>query len=119
MKKYRIRVFTLCAQKDSVMPSITPSFMANINIRANENLKKTSTQILKEMGLDMSTAITLFLQQVVITKSIPFPIKTINGFSALEEAELLKTQKQLQKAVKNGKAKLYKNAEDLSKDLLH
>ena len=119
MKKYRIRVFTLCAHKDSVRPSITPSFMANINIRANENLKKTSTQILKEMGLDMSTAITLFLQQVVITKSLPFPLKTINGFSALEEAELLKTKKHLQKAVKNGKAKLYQSAEDLSKDLLY
>lgn len=92
--------------------------MTTINIRADEQLKKNSTEILGEMGLDMSGAITLFLQQVVITKSIPFPIKTANGFSVAEEAQLLRDRKEMQEDIKSGKAKLYSSAEDLTLDLL-
>ena len=63
--------------------------MTTINIRTDEKRKKLATAILKEMGLDMSSAIQLFLQQVIITKSIPFPIRTVNGFTpAFEEAVL-------------------------------
>lgn len=93
--------------------------MTTINIRADEQLKKNSTEILNEMGLDMSGAITLFLQQVIITKSIPFPIKTANGFSIVEEARLLQERKKLQGDIKSGKAKLYSSAEDLTRDLLN
>lgn len=92
--------------------------MTTINIRTDEKLKKTSSTILEEMGLDMSGAITLFLQQVVITKSIPFPIKTANGFSHSEEAQLLRERKKMKEDIKRGKAKLYSSAEDLTEDLL-
>ena len=74
--------------------------MTTINIRADEKLKRNSSEILEEMGLDMSGAITLFLQQVVITKSIPFPIKTANGFSPSEEAQLLRERKKMKEDVK-------------------
>ena len=92
--------------------------MTTINIRADAQLKKTSTEILGEMGLDMSGAITLFLQQVVITKSIPFPIKTSNGFSVAEEAQLLRERQKMKEDIKNGKVKLYSSAKDLTQDLL-
>ena len=92
--------------------------MTTINIRADEKLKRNSSEILEEMGLDMSGAITLFLQQVVITKSIPFPIKTANGFSPSEEAQLLRERKKMKEDVKKNKAKLYSSAEDLTEDLL-
>lgn len=92
--------------------------MTTINIRADEGLKRNSSEILEEMGLDMSGAITLFLQQVVITKSIPFSIKTANGFSPAEEAKLLRERKKMMEDIKKGKAKLYSSAEDLTRDLL-
>lgn len=92
--------------------------MTTINIRTDKNLKKVSKEILDEMGLDMSGAITLFLQQVVITKSIPFSIKSANGFSPSEEAQLLREKKKMKEAIKKDKVKLYASAEDLTRDLL-
>ncbi|MFA5792353.1 MAG: type II toxin-antitoxin system RelB/DinJ family antitoxin [Candidatus Gracilibacteria bacterium] len=92
--------------------------MTTINIRADEQLKKNSTEIFNEMGLDMSGAITLFLQQVVITESIPFPIKTANGFSKAEESLLVRERKKMIVDIKKGKTKLYSSAEDLTSDLL-
>ncbi|MBT4384566.1 type II toxin-antitoxin system RelB/DinJ family antitoxin [Candidatus Peregrinibacteria bacterium] len=92
--------------------------MTTINIRTDEKLKKKAQKTLKEMGLDMSGAIKLFLQQVVITKTIPFPIKTANGFTYEEGAKLLAEKKKLVADIKSGKAKLYSSAEELTSDLL-
>lgn len=92
--------------------------MTTINIRTDEKLKKDAKKTLNEMGLDMSGAIKLFLQQVVITKTIPFPIKTINGFTKEELEQLQNEKKQLIKSIKTGKAKLYSSAEELTNDLL-
>ena len=44
-------------------------------IRVDENLKKQSERILKELGLTMSGAMTIFLKQVVREKGIPFDLK--------------------------------------------
>ena len=70
-----------------------------INIRANKKLKDQSKKILAEMGLDMSSAIKLFLQQVVITKSIPFRIVTENGFTPEFEAGVLKASEEAARGV--------------------
>ena len=52
----------------------------NINIRADSELKAKAQIILNDLGLDMSTAINIFLKQVVYKESIPFeitrPLKT-------------------------------------------
>jgi addiction module RelB/DinJ family antitoxin len=47
---------------------------ANINIRTTSELKSRATQVLQSMGLDMSTAVNLFLTQVVYKNAIPFEI---------------------------------------------
>jgi DNA-damage-inducible protein J len=46
----------------------------NINIRTNAKLKAQANGILHRMGLDMSTAVNLFLTQVVNRNAIPFEI---------------------------------------------
>ena len=46
----------------------------NINIRTTNELKTNASQVLRNMGLDMSTAINLFLVQVVAKNAIPFEI---------------------------------------------
>lgn len=51
---------------------------AIINLRVNEDLKSQADQVLKGMGLTMSSAITMFLTQVVRTNSIPLELKAIN-----------------------------------------
>lgn len=92
--------------------------MTTINIRTNEKLKKDANKVFKEVGLDMSNAVKLFLHQVVITKTIPFQIRTENGFTVEEEQQILKDAEELEKDIKSGKAKFYKSAEALTKDLL-
>lgn len=45
------------------------------NISIDPKLKEESTKLLAEFGLDFSTAITLFLQQTLREKKIPFEIR--------------------------------------------
>ncbi len=46
----------------------------NINIRTDSELKVKAQAVLSELGLDMSTAINVFLTQVVYKNAIPFEI---------------------------------------------
>ena len=48
---------------------------ANINIRTDSELKAKAQSVLSDLGLDMSAAINIFLNQIVYTKAIPFEIK--------------------------------------------
>jgi DNA-damage-inducible protein J len=46
----------------------------NINIRTDSELKTKAQAVLADLGLDMSTAINVFLNQVVYEQAIPFEI---------------------------------------------
>lgn len=58
-----------------------------INLRVNEDLKSQADQVLKGMGLTMSSAITMFLTQVVRTNSIPLELKAINNRAPVKKIE--------------------------------
>lgn len=47
----------------------------NINFRIDENLKKDADQLFSDLGLTMSTAITMFLKSAISHNGIPFEIK--------------------------------------------
>jgi len=49
--------------------------MSQIAVRVDDKLKKDATEVFNDLGLDMSTAVKLFLKQSVLTKSIPFDVK--------------------------------------------
>lgn len=64
----------------------------NTNISIDANLKKDAVTLFSDFGLDLSTAITLFLQQSVREQRIPFEIKkevpnkeTIAAFNEYKE----------------------------------
>ena len=46
----------------------------NINIRTDSELKAKAQAILADLGLDMSTAINVYLTQIVYKQAIPFEI---------------------------------------------
>lgn len=46
----------------------------NVNISVDPELKKKATILFKDMGLDFSTAVTLFLRQTILAKKLPFEI---------------------------------------------
>lgn len=92
--------------------------MTTINIRTEEELKKSALKVFKEVGLDMSNAVKLFLHQVVITKTIPFQIRTVNGFTYEEEQKIIKDAEKLKRDLKAGKVKMFKTAEEMTKNIL-
>jgi len=47
----------------------------NLNIRIDSDLKKQSEEIFNELGLNMSTALTVFLRQTVRSRGIPFDMR--------------------------------------------
>lgn len=62
--------------------------MTQVNIRIADDIKANAEKALKEMGLNMSTAITLFLIKVGREKRIPFEINADPFYSPENIAEL-------------------------------
>lgn len=62
--------------------------MTNVTIRMDEGLKKQSEALFEEMGLTMTTAITLFIKAAVRENRIPFEIRVDPFFSARNQARL-------------------------------
>lgn len=68
-------------------------FMSTIQIRIKDETKESARKILEEVGLDMSSAIKLYLHQIVLHNGLPFRIVTENGLSPEEEGRILKAEK--------------------------
>ena len=62
--------------------------MTLVNFRIEEEVKNNAEQALKEMGLTMSAAITMFLVKVGRERRIPFEINADPFYSATNIAEL-------------------------------
>ncbi len=63
--------------------------MTVINIRTDEAVKAKAQDVLHELGLDLSTAINIYLRQIIKTKGIPFRVLTENGFTPDQEDAIL------------------------------
>lgn len=83
------------------------------NITIDEEVKRKSQVLLKEFGLDLSSAVNMFLRQMLREKAIPFEIKgeTFNDttLAAIKEVE------EMEKHPEN--VKTYRNTNKLVKDL--
>ncbi len=64
----------------------------NLNVRIDADLKKQAEEIFNELGLNMSTALTVFLRQTVRSNGIPFELKLDNPnaetLAAMEDVRL-------------------------------
>lgn len=69
--------------------------MSTIAVRVDDELKKEATLIFNELGLDMSTAVKLFLKQSVLTRSIPFELSLKDKECSDEELKQAKKDIQL------------------------
>lgn len=61
-----------------------------IRTRINSDLKEKATAILEDCGLNMSTALRLFVEQVVINEGLPFDVSRKPSprlLQAMREAE--------------------------------
>ena len=85
----------------------------NMSIRRDTELKKQADAMLSDMGLNMTTAMNMFLRQVVRQGRIPFEIAT-----DIPNSETLAAMKEVDDMI-NGKipAKKYTSTDELFKDL--
>ena len=85
----------------------------NMSIRMDTELKKQADAMLSEMGLNMTTAMNMFLRQVVRQGRIPFEIAT-----DIPNSETMAAMKEVDDMI-NGKspAKKYTSTDELFKDL--
>jgi len=84
--------------------------MTTLNIRIEENVKNKANKTLSSMGLDMSTAVKMFLNQVITENGLPFtPTKNM---SVIKE----RWDREVSDALKNGKR--YTSAKTLLNDIL-
>ena len=62
-------------------------------VRIDENLKKQSAELFSQLGIDMSSAVNMFLKQCVMRGGLPFevvvPRYKIEVLEAMEEAKSL------------------------------
>ena len=85
-----------------------------INIQVDSDTKKQATDILNNLGLSMSTAINIFLKQVIKRDGIPFEI--VNN---KPNEEMLKAVQEVKEMISRpNDYPRYTNREDLKKALL-
>ena len=82
--------------------------MSVINIRVNDEVKKEVEAIYKEIGLNMSTAINLFLKKCILEQGIPFELKVPNK-------ETMKAMEEVKKGI--GLSKSFSDIKTLVDDL--
>lgn len=83
--------------------------MSTLSIRIEEKTKKEAQKTLEALGLDLSTAVKMFLNQVVIEQGIPFKP------SRSPKQIRVEWDREAAHALKYGKR--YSTAEELFKDL--
>ena len=82
--------------------------MATITARVDENVKKEAETLFKKMGLNMSTAMNLFLKKCILEQGIPFELKVPNE-------ETLKVLDEVEKGI--GLSKTFDSVDELIEDL--
>jgi DNA-damage-inducible protein J len=65
--------------------------MAQVNIRIDDELKARADNIFEELGLNMTTAFTMFVRQTIRQGGIPFEITTrVDPFYNTENMKVLR-----------------------------
>ena len=85
---------------------------STIQIRIDEKTKKAARKTLDELGLDMSSAVKLFLTNVVNRKGIPFDLKTENGYTIAQEQTLVSETEEAKRS-----SKRFATVDELMKDI--
>jgi len=80
---------------------------AQIKFREETEIKRKAAAIFKSFGLDTSTAIRMFLRQVVRTRKIPLVLES--GYTGEGERIILKAKRELDEDLKAGRVRSYRD----------
>ena len=65
---------------------------ATLNLRVNPTLKADAETILSRLGIPMSTAVDMFLNQVVLVGGIPFSVTVPKSPADIDAAQMTEAQ---------------------------
>ncbi len=83
----------------------------NVSIRIDVQLKKQAEELFSDLGLNMTTAMTVFLRQAVRNQGIPFEI------SRVPNAETIAAMREAETIARDPKARGYTDLDELFNDL--
>lgn len=88
--------------------------MTTLNVRVDESLKKQASELFADLGLDMSTAVNMFLRQAVMKDGLPFDavreVPNAETLAAMAEVEEMKKHPE--------KYKSYTDVDEMFRELL-
>ena len=88
--------------------------MTTLNVRVDESLKKQASELFADLGLDMSTAVKMFLRQAVMKDGLPFDVvrevPNAETLAAMAEVEEMKKHPE--------KYKSYTDVDEMFRELL-
>ena len=84
-----------------------------VQLRVDKKTKKAVADIFQSLGLDLSTGVKIYFQQVLKYRGIPFPLLTENGFTREEERKLLKESAETTALYNSGKRKAHKSVKKM------
>lgn len=82
---------------------------SSLNIRMDEDLKRQFDYVCEELGMNMSTAITIFAKKMIRENAIPFEVSFDPFYSSANMAAIRESIEQ----IKNGKV-VIKTLEELN-----
>lgn len=88
--------------------------MANLTMRIDDELKKQAEELFNELGMNMTTAFTIFAKQAVREQRIPFEITR-----EIPNAETLEAMKEVEQMKRDSSiGKSYTDVDEMMKELL-
>ncbi len=89
---------------------------STIQVRVDDDLKKKSDQLFKDLGTDTTSAIRIFLTQAVANNGFPFEIKrnVPNPYRGMSEDEILEKLERSRKSAAQGN---YRSADAVVSDM--
>ena len=81
-------------------------------VRIDETLKKQSAELFSQLGIDMSSAVNIFLKQCVMRGGLPFEVAVPHY-----KQEALETMEEAKRLSRDPKARRYSNFSEALEDL--
>lgn len=91
------------------------SMTTAISVQIDKQDKELATDILKSLGLNMSTYINMAIKQLINKDGVPFEV--VNPKPSRELKKALKEGEKIIQEIENGKRKGYTSVEELFKSL--
>lgn len=83
-----------------------------INFRMDENLKKNMEQVCNELGMNMTTAFTIFAKKMTREHRIPFEVS-----AGIPNAETIKAIEEVEEMRKDPNKRLYNSFSEILKEV--